>query len=90
MRPLQLSQAQKAWLGLLAYIVITDAYLMRSKQDTMSICYGKWLEQERSRKVCIALTALVVAHLHWSVPLPGQTVLRRIATKSIKQRNLNK
>lgn len=81
MRPLQLNKAQKAWIGLFVYVVISDAYLMRTKNDTMSICYGKWLEDSTSRKVCMAFTALIVAHLHWSVPLPGQKMLRRIVTK---------
>jgi len=88
MRSLQLTKAEKAWLGLFVYVVIADGYLMRAQNDTMSICYGKWLEQQRSRRVCIALTALMIAHLHWRAPLPGQKILRRIATLKTKNQTI--
>ena len=88
MRRPQIEKEKIAWLGLFAYVVITDAYLMRTQHDTMSIQFGKWLQDPKSRKVCIAITGLVVSHLYWSVPLPGQRILRRVSTKNIGNKQI--
>lgn len=83
MRRPRIEKAEIAWLGLFAYVVIADGYLMRSSNDTMSIQFGKWLQDPKSRKVCIAITGLIVSHLYWIIPLPGQKILRRVSTKNI-------
>lgn len=48
----------------------------------MSIEFGEWMQTPRSRRVCIAGTALLIAHLYWSCPLPGQNLLRKLVTNN--------
>lgn len=72
---------QKAWAGLAAYVIVADAVLIRRNKDTLSIQFGKWLQDPKTRTACIAASALVLSHLYWSFPLPGQKILRKVAEK---------
>jgi hypothetical protein len=75
-----LEHGEKFWIGLVAYVVLADAYLMKKDHHTMSVCFGTWLQTPRGRLFCAAGAGALIAHLFWSVPLPGQTKFRQLVT----------
>lgn len=51
----------------------------------MSIQFGRWLQSEHGRKIAITGWGILTAHLFYSVPLPGQTVLKRVVMNGARQ-----
>lgn len=76
----KISPAEKCWLGLLAYVLVADGFLMKKDHATMSVCFGTWLQTPRGRLFCAAGAGALAAHLFWSVPLPFQTKFRNLVT----------
>lgn len=74
----KLSPAERAWLGLGLYVLVADVVLWRTENDTMSIQFNRWLVSKQGRAVCILVTAGMVAHLFWGLPLPLQTQAKKI------------
>lgn len=87
---MKLSPGEKAWIGLGAYVLTADIILWRTDNDTMSIQFGKWLDSDRGKALCFLATAGMIAHLFWSLPIPGQTNLKKIVTykKGSKSRSM--
>lgn len=73
----KLTYGEKAWAGLTLYVLAADAVAWRRDKDTMSVAFGCWVQTPHGRAACAAVWGLLTAHLWWSVPLPGQTVLKR-------------
>lgn len=76
----KLTPGEKFWVGLVVYTLAADAYLMNRNHDSMSVCFGTWLQTPRGRLFCAAGAGALVAHLFWSVPIPFQTSFRRLVT----------
>ena len=76
---MRLSPGEKFWIGLGGYVLAADMILWRKGQKSMSQEFGKWLQTDNGRKLCIAVTIGMIAHLFWELPIPGQTQLKRIA-----------
>lgn len=66
------------WIGLVGYVLLVDGAAWRRKHQTMSMSFGRVIQSKRGRRLCLAGWALLTAHLWWSVPLPGQQILKRI------------
>lgn len=79
-RKRKLTPAEIFWVGLGAYILMADGILMNKNHATMSVCFGTWLQTPRGRLCCAAGAGALIAHLFWSVPLPGQTKFRQLVT----------
>lgn len=80
----RLTPGEKFWIGLGVYVLAADMILWRKGHHSMSQEFGKWIQTKNGRRVCIALTAGMVSHLFWEVPIPGQTKLKQIATYTRK------
>lgn len=52
-----------AWIGLTAYIIAVDAWLIRHNHDTMSIVFGDAILNPRKSKLIITLWVLITLHL---------------------------
>lgn len=76
----KLTPAEKFWVGFGVYVLAADGFLMNKGHDTMSVCFGTWLQTPRGRLFCAAGAGALAAHLFWSVPLPGQTKFRQLVT----------
>lgn len=76
----KLTPAERFWIGLVVYTLGADAYLMKKEHATMSVCFGTWLQTPKGRLFCAAGAGALLAHLFWSVPLPGQTSFRQLVT----------
>ena len=74
----KLTPAEICWVGLGLGVLTTDAFLIRRNCETMSICFGRWVQSSRGRMLCAAGTGAIIAHLFWSVPFPGQTRFRQL------------
>ena len=79
-KPDKLTPAEKFWIGLGVYVLVADGFLMKKGHHTMSVCFGTWLQTPRGRLACAAGAGALIAHLFWSVPLPGQTKFRQLVT----------
>lgn len=80
MKKPKLTPAEKFWAGLGVYVLVADGILMKRNHETMSVCFGRWLQTPRGRLACAGGAGALAAHLFWSVPLPGQTRFRQLVT----------
>lgn len=78
-RRLNEKEGAAAWAALALGILLYDAWAIRTKRETMSITFGRWLQSPGARKVAITTWAVVSAHLLWSYPLPFQSQFRTLA-----------
>lgn len=81
MRTRKMSYGEKGWIGLAAYVIFVDALAWAHDQETMSVSFGKWLQNPRSRRLTGAAWAIVTLHLFYSLPLPGQTTLKNVVRR---------
>jgi hypothetical protein len=75
-----------AIIGLICYVTAADALLMRVSKDTISVRFGQWLQDPKTRVLCIGGTAALLAHLYLELPIPGQTKFRQIVTYKGKRK----
>lgn len=78
------------WFGLVAYVAIVDSVAWRNqlqgkKDETMSLAFGRWLQNPWSRGATGLAWAVVTAHLFWSTPLPGGQTLKKIVTEQYRK-----
>lgn len=78
-RRLHEKEGEAAWAGLVLAVLLYDMYAIRKGKETMSICWGRWLQKPSSRKVCVALWAALTSHLFISTPLPFQSRFQALA-----------
>lgn len=79
-RRLHEKEGAAAWAALALGVLLYDIYAMRKGKETLSICWGRWLQQPNTRKVCFAAWAVLTSHLFMSTPLPFQSKLRALAS----------
>lgn len=82
----KLTSATKFWIGLVGYVLLADGILWRRGHHTMSVQFGKWVQTRRGKLTCGAIWGGLTAHLFWSMPLPGQTTLKKVATFNGKRK----
>lgn len=78
-RRLHEKEGAAAWAATVLAILLYDAWAIRTRRETMSVTYGRWLQHPLTRKVAIISWLSVSAHLLWSCPLPFQSSFRVLA-----------
>lgn len=72
------------WIGLVAYIIVVDSIAWvrqqgkRPDDETMSLAWGRWIQNPAGRGATGLAWALVTGHLFLSLPLPGQRTLKSV------------
>ena len=77
----KLTCGEKGWIGLVTYVVAVDSIAWAKCDETMSISFGKWLQNPRSRKVTGVAWTIVTLHLFYSLPLPYQSTLKKFVVR---------
>ena len=63
-----IKEGDAAWIGLLVYVVMYDAYAMYTGHETLSNAYYRALAHPRRRKLTIAVWVGLTAHLFQLIP----------------------
>lgn len=66
-----------AWIGLAAYIVVADSWLIRRKRETMSVVFGDALRHPAKRMPVVVAWLIITLHL-FAVFIP-EGVRRRVS-----------
>lgn len=79
----RLTTGELGWVGLVGYVVLVDSVAWRNqtknrKDETMSVAFGRSLQNPVARIGTLLAWGMVTAHLFWSVPLPGGKTLKRL------------
>jgi hypothetical protein len=92
----RLTTGELGWIGLATYVVIVDSIAWRNqvkgeKDETMSLSFGRWLQNPKGRAVTGLAWGLVTFHLFLSTPLPGgKTLKKAVTTGTLRKMNGNK
>lgn len=78
-RRLHEKEGAAAWAAMALAVLLYDAWAIRTRRETMSITWGRWLQTPSSRKVCVAAWAALTSHLFISTPLPFQSRFQALA-----------
>jgi len=90
MRPRRrLTTGELGWIGLVIYVLFVDGTAWRNQtrgqyDETMSVSFGKSLKHPKHRIATIGAWVVVTAHLFWSLPLPGQRLVKKLFTGGFK------
>ncbi len=98
MKPLKrkLTTGEKGWIGLVGYVIAVDSIAWknqvnnRKKDETMSVAWGRWLQNPKSRMFTGVAWATITLHLFLSMPLPGEKTLKHFIQSSVRAINKRK
>lgn len=88
----KMTTGEKGWIGLVAYIVAVDSVAWvnqvreRRQDETMSVAWGRWLQNPKSRAFTGTAWAVVTLHLFLSWPLPGEKTLKFVVQRAFRRR----
>ena len=78
------------WLGLSAYVVIADTFLIRSKNATMSEVFGIALAHPTKRRSMLIVWAVLTLHLFAELlPLKMRTFLKPFDPLGVLARSID-
>jgi hypothetical protein len=63
---------------------VYDALAMRNGWETLSVAHGRCIQSKRRRALVAGCESLLVLHLWWGLPIPGQKLLRKTMTNKGK------
>ena len=76
MKRRKLSTGELGWVGISLFVVAVDTIAWIRQDETMSVSFGRWVQNPKGRAATGIAWATVSAHLFWSTPLPGAKVLK--------------